>query len=102
MAATRGSATHLWLGAAASCVLLQRVATARPLVLEKPFRPLGALGLCFYERARLMIEHYAVTAAMVPACVCDRIHMSGGMTWTSADGAYLLRLADPGPNPKRR
>lgn len=100
VAATRGNAARLWLGAAASCVLLQRVATARPLVLEKPFRPLGALGLCFYERARLMIEHYAVMAAMVPACVCDRIYMSGGLTWTSADGGYQLRLADPGPNPK--
>lgn len=99
-ATVRGSAARLWLGAAASCALLQRVAAARPLVLEKPFRPLGALGLCFYERARLLIEHYAVMAAMVPACVCDRIYMSGGMTWTSPDGGYQLRLADPGPNPK--
>lgn len=100
VAATRAGAARLWLGTAGTSALLRRVAVARPLLLEKPFRPLGALGLCFYERARLMLEHYAVMDAMLPVCICDRIYMSGGMTWTPDDGAYALRLADPGPNPK--
>ncbi len=69
-------------------------------MLDKPFRPLGAFGLGFGERARLMLEHYAVMHATLPVCVCDGIYLSGGLSWSFAEGRYLLRLADPGPNPK--
>jgi uncharacterized protein VirK/YbjX len=32
--------------------------------------------------------------------VCDRIYLAGGLTWSSSDGRYVLRLADSGPNPR--
>lgn len=100
LAAIRARATRPWLRAAGSCALLQRVVAQRPELLEKPFRPLGAFGLGFGERARLVLEHYAVMHATLPVGVCDRIYLSGGLNWSFADGRYQLRLADPGPNPK--
>jgi len=100
LSAIRMGAANAWLRAAGSCALLQRVVSARPLMLEKPFRPLGAFGMSFGDRARLVLEHYAAMAATVPVCVCDRIYLAGGMSWQFADGRYALRLADPGPNPK--
>lgn len=100
LSALQADAAQPWLRAAASCALLQRVVTARPLVLEKPFRPLGALGMGFAERARLVMEHYATMHAALPVCVCDRIYLSGGIDWAFADGRYALRLADSDPNPK--
>ena len=100
LSAVSRSATQPWLRAASSCALLQRVIAERPLVLEKPFRPLGAYGLCFGERARLVLEHFAVMHETLPVCVCDRIYLSGGLDWTFGDGRYTLRLTDSGPNPK--
>lgn len=100
LSAVLSGAARPWLRAAASCALLQRVVTARPLLLEKPFRPLGAYGMCFAERARLLLEHFAVMHETVPVGVCDRIYLAGGIDWSVADGRYTLRLADSGPNPK--
>lgn len=100
LSAVRRRTAQPWLRAAASCALLQRVIAARPLVLEKPFRPLGAYGLRFGERARLVLEHFAVMHEALPAGVCDRIYLHGGLDWAFGDGRYTLRLADPGPNPK--
>jgi uncharacterized protein VirK/YbjX len=100
LSAVRAGSTRPWLRAAGSLPLLQRVVVARPLMLEKPFRPLGALGLGFRDRARLVIDHYALVEATLPVCVCDRIYLAGGLGWSSGDGRYQLRLADSGPNPK--
>lgn|GEM_PF-1078504 len=100
MSAMRSGAAQPWLRAVASCALLQRVVAARPLLLEKPYRPLGALGLGFGERARLVQEHYAVMHAALPVETCERICLRGGVEWPFADGRYTLRLADAGPNPK--
>ncbi|RZT30878.1 VirK/YbjX family protein [Cupriavidus agavae] len=100
MSALRASSAQPWLRAVASCSLLQRVVAARPLLLEKPYRPLGAWGLGFVERARLVQEHYAVMHAALPVAVCERIYLSGGLEWPFAEGRYTLRLSDPGPNPK--
>ncbi|EKZ98182.1 MULTISPECIES: VirK/YbjX family protein [unclassified Cupriavidus] len=100
LSAVRAGSARSWLRAAASSPLLQRVVVARPLMLEKPFRPLGALGLGFGDRARLVVDHYVLAEAALPVCVCDRIYLSGGLRWMSEDGRYELRLADSGPNPK--
>lgn len=100
MSAMLAGVARPWMRAAGSCALLRRVVAAKPLILEKPFRPLGALGMGFRERARLVLDHYAVIHETVPACTCDRIYLSGGLTWQFGDGRYVLRLADSGPNPK--
>ena len=100
LSAVRAGSARSWLRAAASSPLLQRVVVARPLMLEKPFRPLGALGLGFGDRARLVVDHYVLAESALPVCVCDRIYLSGGLRWMSEDGRYELRLADSGPNPK--
>lgn len=100
LSAIRRGAAQPWMRAAASCALLRRVIAARPLLLEKPFRPLGAYGMRFGDRARLVLEHFALMHETLPACVCDRIYLGGGMGWTFGEGRYTLRLADSGPNPK--
>lgn len=100
LSAIRRGAAQPWLRAASSCALLKRVIAKRPLVLEKPFRPLGAYGLCFGERARLVLEHFAVMHEALPACVADHIYLSGGLDWAFGDGRYTLRLTDSGPNPR--
>lgn len=100
LSAIRRSTTQSWLSAASSCALLERVIAARPVVLEKPFRPLGAYGLCFGERARLVLEHFSLMHDALPDCVCNRIYLGGGLDWAFGDGRYTLRLTDPGPNPK--
>lgn len=100
LSALRGGTVRAWLRAAASCALLQRVVAARPLILEKPFRPLGAHGMRFGERARLVLDHYAVMHETLPVSVSDRIYLSEGLQWLFAEGRYALRLADAGPNPK--
>lgn len=98
LSALHGRIARPWLRAAASCALLQRVVTARPVLLERPYRPLGANGLCFAERARLVLDHYAAVRDTLPVCVCDSVYLSGGMTRSFAEGAYTLRLADAGQN----
>ncbi|WP_026035176.1 VirK/YbjX family protein [Cupriavidus sp. BIS7] len=100
LSAVRASTALPWLQAASSLPLLQRVVVARPLMLEKPFRPLGAQGMGFRDRARFVVDHYTLLEAALPACVCDRIYLAGGLKWWSADGRYMLRLADSGPNPR--
>lgn len=100
LSAIRRSTAQPWLRAASSCALLQRVVAARPLVLEKPFRPLGAYGLRFGERARLVLEHFAVMHDTLPACLADRVYLAGGLDWAFGDGRYTLRLTDSGPNPR--
>lgn len=98
LSAIRGGTARPWLRAAASCALLQRVVTARPLMLERPFRPLGAYGMRFAERARLLLEHYAVLRDALPVGVCEDIYLTGGLGWAFAEGRYTLRLADSGQN----
>ncbi|WP_423199218.1 MULTISPECIES: DUF535 family protein [unclassified Cupriavidus] len=100
MSALRAGAVRPWLRAAGSCALLRRVAAARPLMLERPYRPLCEQGMTFHERARIVLDHYGVMHAALPAAVCERIYLGGGFEWSFADGRYVLRLADSGPNPK--
>lgn len=100
MSAVRASTALPWLLSASSSPLLQRVVAARPLMLEKPFRPLGVLGMGFRNRARFVVDHYTLVEAALPVCVCDRIYLAGGLTWSFGDGRYQLRLGDSGPNPR--
>jgi len=100
MSAVRAGTALPWLAAASSSPLLQRVVAARPLILEKPFRPLGVRGMGFRDRARFVVDHYTLAESALPACVCDRIYLAGGLKWWSDDGRYMLRLADSGPNPR--
>ncbi|WP_232346338.1 DUF535 family protein [Cupriavidus sp. USMAA2-4] len=99
-AAFRAMAVLSWLRAAASCALLRRVASARPVLLERPFRPLARFGLGFDERARVLLEHYRLMHDKLPAAVSERIYLDGGLRWALPDVPYALRLADSGPNPK--
>ncbi len=96
----RRIAVQTWLGAVASCGLLRRVVAARPAVLERPFRPLARFGVDFDERMRIVLEHYRIMHAKLPAAVCERIYLSAGLEWHVPGAGYALRLADSGPNPK--
>ncbi|MDF3839239.1 DUF535 family protein [Cupriavidus basilensis] len=96
----RRMAVRSWLRSVASCGLLRRVAAARPVMLERPFRPLARLGLGFDERMRIVLEHYRIMHARLPVSVSERICLSGGFGWQLPGTPYVLRLADSGPNPK--
>ncbi len=100
MSAMRARAVQPWMRDAGSCALLGRLVAARPLLLEKPFRPLGKSGLGFGERVRMVLDHYSVMQKKLPACVCDRVYLTGGLDWQFGEGRYMLRLSDAGPNPK--
>jgi len=100
LSAVHAGAVGAWLRAAGSCALLQRVVAAHPHVLARPYRPLGEQGKSFHERVRIVLDHYAVMHAVLPAEVCERIYLAGGLVWHSGDGRYALRLADSGPNPR--
>lgn len=99
ISALRGRAVRAWLEAIGSCALMQRVLTARPMLLERPYRPLGRMGLRFHERMRLLRDHYDTMHRVVSACASERIYLGGGLEWCF-DDRYVLRLADSGPNPK--
>lgn len=96
--AIRWRAVHGWMAAAGSCELLRHVVTAKPRLLERPFRPLGALGLGFRDRVRFVLEHYSMLHKLVPADLCGRIYLFGGIETLQVDDRYALRLADAGPN----
>ncbi|WP_223851602.1 MULTISPECIES: VirK/YbjX family protein [Cupriavidus] len=106
LSALREGAVRPWLRSVGSCTLLQRVIAKRPGLLERPYRPLGELGMTFHERASLVADHYGVMHATLPLPVCERIYLDGGLTWKFGDdgegetGRYTLRLGDSGPNPK--
>ncbi|CAG2133545.1 DUF535 family protein [Cupriavidus plantarum] len=101
MSALREGAVRPWLRAAGSCALLQRVIAKRPALLERPYRPLGELGMTFHERASLVADHYGVMHATLPLSLCERVYLDGGVAWQFGDdGRYTLRLGDSGPNPK--
>ncbi|KDP85130.1 hypothetical protein CF70_015690 [Cupriavidus sp. SK-3] len=98
--AFRHKAVRSWLQAVGSCALMQRVALARPALLERPYRPLGAYGLRFRERMRIVLEHYRILNTLVPLALNERIYLGGGLECSVGEGRYALHLADSGPNPK--
>lgn len=102
--AVRRDAVHRWLSGVASSGLMQRVAHARPTLLEKPYRPLGRLGMPFTERAQLVCDHYRLMGDLVSVPVCEQIYLHGGLEGVhatgQAEGRYVLRFADAGRNPK--
>lgn len=99
LSALRARAVRAWLEAIGTCALMQRVMAARPMLLERPYRPLGRTGLRFHDRMGLLREHYDTMHRLVPTCVSERIYLGGGLEWR-VDDRYMLRLADSGPNPK--
>ena len=98
--AFRFAAVRSWLQAVDSCALMRRVAMAKPSLLERPYRPLGAFGLSFRERMRTVLDHYRAMSTLVPLALSERVYVGGGLEWAMGDGRYRLRLADSGPNPK--
>ncbi len=100
LSAFRYASVRNWLQAVDSCALMQRVVTAKPALLERPYRPLGASGLSFRERVRTVLDHYRTLVALVPPALGERIYLDGGLECAMGEGRYTLRLGDSGPNPR--